>query len=380
MMSYFTICLRELQDKEIPRIIGERGEFNLKYEETLEQAVIPLMQWYQESARQLPWREDSSPYRVWISEIMLQQTRVAAVIGYFERFMAALPTAFDLAEVQEDVLLKLWQGLGYYNRTRNLKKAAQVLVSEYDGIMPEDYDQILKLPGIGAYTAGAIASIAYRIPVPAVDGNVLRVVSRILGDERDVGREDTKRAVRELLQAIIPRDAPGTFNQALMELGAMVCLPNGAPVCKQCPVQKLCAACRDNRTGELPVKEKKNPRRIEERTVWLIFYQGRVALHRRASKGLLAGLWEYPNVLEEAGNPLEQWGIDAKYQEFAGTGRHIFSHIEWNMKGFLVETDQAALPEGWRWATMEELERDYAIPNAFQSFTCTVEKKMRGGV
>lgn len=349
----------------------------MRYEATLEQAVIPLMQWYQESARQLPWRENPSPYQVWVSEIMLQQTRVAAVIGYFERFMAVLPTVFDLAAVSEDVLLKLWQGLGYYNRARNLKKAAQILVAEYGGVMPENYDQILKLPGIGAYTAGAIASIAYRIPVPAVDGNVLRVVSRILGDERDIGREDTKRAIRELLQGIIPCDAPGTFNQALMELGAMVCLPNGAPACERCPVQSFCVACRDKRTAELPVKGKKQPRRIEERTVWLVFYCGQVALRRRDAKGLLAGLWEYPNAPEEAGCPLHLWGIDAKRQEFAGTGKHIFSHIEWHMKGFLVETDQEALPEGWRWATMEELEREYAIPNAFQSFTCVVEKQMR---
>ncbi len=349
----------------------------MRYEAILEQAVIPLMQWYQESARQLPWRENPSPYRVWISEIMLQQTRVAAVIGYFERFMTALPTVSDLAEVSEDVLLKLWQGLGYYNRARNLKKAAQILVSEYDGVMPKSYDQIQSLPGIGAYTAGAIASIAYQLPVPAVDGNVLRVISRILGDERDIGREDTKREVRKLLQDIIPCDAPGTFNQALMELGAMVCLPNGAPACEKCPVQRLCTAYRDNRTAELPVKGKKSARRIEERTVWLIFCHGRVALRRRAAKGLLAGLWEYPNELEEAGNPLKQWGITAKRQEFAGVGKHIFSHIEWHMKGFVVETDQTELPTGWQWATREELERDYAIPNAFQSFTGVVEKQMR---
>lgn len=339
--------------------------------------MIPLMQWYRESARKLPWREDPSPYRVWVSEIMLQQTRVAAVIGYFERFMTALPTVFDLAEVSEDVLLKLWQGLGYYNRARNLKKAARVLVAEHSGSMPESYEQILKLPGIGAYTAGAIASIAYQLPVPAVDGNVLRVVSRILGDERDIGREDTKREVRKLLQTIIPLDAPGIFNQSLMELGAMVCLPNGAPACERCPVQSLCAACRDNRTAELPVKGKKQPRRIEERTVWLIFYRGQVALRRRASKGLLAGLWEYPNTLENAECPLDRWGIDARRQEFIGTGKHIFSHIEWHMKGFLVETDQPTLPEGWQWATKEALEQDYAIPSAFQNFTCAVEKQMR---
>ncbi len=196
----------------------------------LERAVFPLLKWYQENARVLPWRTDHSPYRVWVSEIMLQQTRVAAVIGYFERFMTALPTPQALAEVPEDALMKLWQGLGYYNRARNLQKAARQIVTDYGGELPPDYDAIRALPGVGDYTAGAIASIAFGLPVPAVDGNLLRVISRILGDGRDIGRQDTKNAVRELLLAVLPREVPGQFNQALMELGAVVCLPNGAPL------------------------------------------------------------------------------------------------------------------------------------------------------
>jgi A/G-specific adenine glycosylase len=348
----------------------------MDWENKLEQAVVPLLQWYNESARSLPWREDHSPYRVWVSEIMLQQTRVAAVIDYFQRFMTALPTVADLAQVPEDTLLKLWQGLGYYNRARNLKKAAQIIVADFGGEMPADYEKIVSLPGIGDYTAGAIASIAYGIPVPAVDGNVLRVVSRILGDARDISQVSTKKAVRELLQAVMPKDAPGAFNQSLMELGALVCLPNGAPLCVQCPVREMCTAYRDGRTDELPVKAAKKARRIEERTVWLIFCGNYVALRRRANKGLLAGLWEFPNELTDSIEGIEQWHIESESQAFAGAGKHIFTHIEWHMRAIQVETKQTTLPEGWVWASREELERDYAVPNAFQSFLPIVEKRM----
>ena len=351
----------------------------LDYEATLEQAVIPLLQWYHESARVLPWRTEPTPYRVWVSEIMLQQTRVAAVIGYFERFMAALPDIPALAAVPEDELLKLWQGLGYYNRARNLQKAAQIIAADFGGEIPADYETILSLPGIGSYTAGAIASIAYGIPVPAVDGNVLRVVSRILGDSRDISRPDTKKAVQELLQQVIPQDAPGAFNQSLMELGATVCLPNGAPLCERCPVQELCAARREGRTAELPVKAAKKARRIEERTVWLIFHENAVALRRRPAKGLLAGLWEYPNTPAEEDDPLSAWKITPKSWSFSGTGRHIFTHIEWHMRAERIEAATEALPDGWVWADRTALEQTYAVPNAFQSFLPIVEERLNRG-
>ena len=342
----------------------------------LERAVFPLLKWYQENARVLPWRTDHSPYRVWVSEIMLQQTRVAAVIGYFERFMTALPTPQTLAEVPEDALMKLWQGLGYYNRARNLQKAARQIVTDYGGELPPDYDAIRALPGVGDYTAGAIASIAFGLPVPAVDGNVLRVISRILGDGRDIGRQDTKNAVRELLLTVLPREAPGQFNQALMELGAVVCLPNGAPLCEQCPVRELCAAHLEERTAELPVKTAKKKRRSEERRVWLIFRNGRVALRRRPSKGLLAGLWEYPNELADDKNWLERWHISAVSRENAGTGKHIFTHVEWQMTAEAVCAGADNLPEGWIWASARELEQVYAVPNAFQSFLPTVMERL----
>ena len=352
-------------------------ETNLETQEALlERAVVPLLQWYQENARVLPWRSEPSPYRVWVSEIMLQQTRVAAVIGYFERFMAALPTIQALAQVPEDQLMKLWQGLGYYSRARNLQKAARQIVERHGGAMPADYDAIRALAGVGDYTAGAIASIAFGIPVPAVDGNVLRVLARILGDSRDISRQDTKKAARALLLRVIPRDCPGQFNQALMELGAMVCLPNGAPQCERCPVRALCTARREDKTALLPVKAPKKGRRIEERTVYLIFHSGKVALRRRAGRGLLAGLWEYPNELAERRDALAAWHILPLQQEAAGTGKHIFSHIEWHMNAVAVTAAGPELPDGWVWAGTRELAQVYAIPNAFQRFQPQVRERL----
>ena len=247
----------------------------------LEQLPIPLLTWYREHARVLPWRSDPTPYHVWLSEIMLQQTRVAAVMEYYRRFLAALPTVADLAAVEEDQLMKLWQGLGYYNRARNLQKAARQVMEDWGGAFPRTYQDLRTLAGVGDYTAGAIASIAFGEDVPAVDGNVLRVVTRITGDTGDITRADTKERIRAALADILPRGMAGEFNQAMMDLGATVCLPNGAPLCGQCPAEGFCTAHREERTGELPVKAAKRPRRVEERTVFLLFHGGRVALRRR---------------------------------------------------------------------------------------------------
>ena len=326
-------------------------------EERLQAVTLPLLDWFRENARVLPWRSQPTPYRVWVSEIMLQQTRVAAVIGYFNRFMSTLPSVEDLANVPEDELMKLWQGLGYYNRARNLQKAARMLVEEYGGEMPADYDAIRALPGIGDYTAGAIASIAFGIPVPAVDGNVLRVMSRILGDERDIGLQSTKNDVRGLIFTVIPNEFPGQYNQALMELGATVCLPNGAPLCDQCPVRDFCLACQQQRTDQLPIKAGKKARKIEHRIVFLHFYRGKVALRRRPDKGLLAGLWEYPN---------EQTTELPEGAEICCKGKHIFTHIEWHMQAVVVNAATDELPEGWVWASGQELDKKYAVPNAFR--------------
>ena len=337
----------------------------------LEQLPIPLLQWYHENARVLPWRSAPTPYHVWVSEIMLQQTRVAAVLGYYQRFMEALPTVEDLAAVDEDKLLKLWQGLGYYNRARSLKKAARQIVDGWAGRFPENYEDLLKLAGVGEYTAGAIASIAFGVPVPAVDGNVLRVVARMTGDDGDITRPQTRNRIREGLRAAMPLEAPGDFNQALMELGATVCLPNGAPACGRCPAQGFCQARLQGRTRELPVKPPKAERRVEERTVFLIFHGGRVALRRRADRGLLAGLWEYPNELAPAPCPVE-----ARTLEPGPTGKHIFTHMEWRMTSTAVEAAGPALPEGWVWAGREELRERYAVPNAFRTFGAYVQGRI----
>ena len=334
----------------------------------LRQLPIPLLVWYREHARTLPWRSDPTPYHVWISEIMLQQTRVAAVLDYYRRFLEAAPDVRALAALPQDRLMKLWQGLGYYSRARNLQKAAKQIMADHGGVFPNTYEDIRALAGVGDYTAGAVSSIAFGLPVPAVDGNVLRVCARLTGDGGDITAPATKKRVTAALAEIIPLDAPGDFNQALMELGATVCLPNGAPLCERCPAAAFCRAFQEGRTGELPVKSAKKARRVEGRTVYLFFYEGRVALRRRPDRGLLAGLWEYPNGLSDGTDWPEKWGLTTPVLERAGTGRHIFTHIEWHMTALAGELDGPELPEGWVWAGRAELADIYAVPNAFRSF------------
>ncbi len=336
----------------------------------LEQLPIPLLEWYSEHKRDLPWRRDPTPYHVWVSEIMLQQTRVQAVLGYYARFLETCPTVADLAALPEEQLLKLWQGLGYYNRARSLQKAAKLIMEQHGGVFPSDYDAIRALPGVGDYTAGAISSIAFGNPAPAVDGNVLRVVSRITGDGTDITTTAMKRRVTDALRQIIPLKAPGDFTQAMMELGATVCLPNGAPLCAQCPAASFCEAHRTDRTAQLPVKKAPKERRVEQRDVFLCCHGGKVALRRRPAKGLLAGLWEFPNELSPTPCPLE-----GKLHR-AGTGKHIFSHVEWHMTVYTLHTEHGSLPEGWVWANRRELEHVYAIPNAFDCCRPLLENEL----
>lgn len=333
--------------------------------DNLQNLPVPLLRWYAENARKLPWRSDPTPYHVWLSEIMLQQTRVAAVLDYYRRFLEAAPTVADLAALPEERLLKLWEGLGYYNRARNLQKAARQIVEDFGGVFPNTYEDIRGLRGVGDYTAGAIASIAFGLPVPAVDGNVLRVIARIAGDNADISAPATKKKVTAALAQILPVKSSGDFNQALMELGATVCLPNGAPLCGRCPARDFCAALLEDRIGELPVKAAKKTRKIEERTVWLIFRDGKVALRRRPSKGLLAGLWEFPNELSGT-DLLEARGIEPLSDEFGCEAKHVFTHIEWHMTARVVETADGTLPEGWVWAAPDELEKVYPLPSAFR--------------
>ena len=341
----------------------------------IEQLPIPLLEWYRDNARTLPWREDPTPYHVWVSEIMLQQTRVAAVLDYYARFMAELPDVAALAQVPEGRLMKLWQGLGYYSRARNLQTAARQIMEEYGGVFPSQYDQVRALKGVGDYTAGAICSIAFRQPVPAVDGNVLRVVTRINGDERDIMAQATKRAIADQLSPIIPLHAPDKFTQAMMELGATVCLPNGAPQCQRCPARDFCVAYAQDSWSRIPVKAPKRPRRIEERTVWLLVHENRVALRQRPPKGLLAGLWEFPNELE--GQLPPEWTGDMPQGHFGGVARHIFSHVEWHLTAQVVRLEEEQLPTGWVWCTWQELTDIYAVPNAFAGVMDVVKEEIQ---
>lgn len=342
----------------------------------LEQLPIPLLLWYRDNARVLPWRSAPTPYGVWVSEIMLQQTRVAAVLDYYRRFLDAAPDPAALAALPEDRLMKLWQGLGYYSRARNLQKAARQIMDDFGGAFPSTYEDIHSLAGVGDYTAGAIASIAFGLPVPAVDGNVLRVTARITGDEGDITSPAMKKKVTAALAEIIPVDAPGAFNQAMMELGATVCLPNGAPQCQRCPAAFLCRAHREGTTGRIPVKAPKKPRRVEERRVYLLFHKNAVALRRRSARGLLAGLWEYPNAPADEPDFLNELGLAPQGLTLAAVGKHIFTHIEWHLTALAGELPGDELPPGWVWAELSQLREIYALPNAFQFAAPAVERRL----
>ncbi len=333
----------------------------------------PLLDWYDHHARVLPWRENPAPYRVWISEIMLQQTRVEAVKPYFERFMKELPTIEALSKVPDDRLMKLWEGLGYYNRARNLKKAAAVIVAEYDGQMPSEYEDLLTLPGIGSYTAGAIASIAFGRPVPAVDGNVLRVVSRVLGSRRDILKQSTKKWMETELLRTMPRQEASHFNQGLIEIGAIVCIPNGQPRCPECPLGSLCLAKREGLLAEIPVKTKPKKRKIEKRTVSIIEFGDQVQLHKRPDTGLLASLYELPNTEghlqpEELAAAFDLNQADIAEIELLPAAKHVFSHVEWHMIGYRIQMKKT-LQSDCLMVKKEQIKADYALPNAFSRYT-----------
>lgn len=353
--------------EEIPVILEEPKLFEMGR---------PLVEWYQQNKRQLPWRENPDAYRVWVSEIMLQQTRVEAVKPYYERFLSALPTVKDLAEAEEDTLLKLWEGLGYYNRVRNMQKAAQQIMVEFQGEFPSTYEEILSLKGIGNYTAGAISAFAYHIPKPAVDGNVLRVISRILGSEEDIMKQSVRKKIEKQLEEVIPKDAASDFNQGLIELGAIVCVPNGEPKCDECPVKYLCTAYAEGRQMQLPVKSKAKERKIDERTI-LIFRDGNTAaIKKRPPKGLLAGLYELPSVdgyltQDEVVEYSKRIGLAPIRVKPLGEAKHIFSHVEWRMVGYLVQVDELEknCSEKMIFAEPERVQELYPIPAAFEKYT-----------
>lgn len=338
--------------------------------------VQPLCQWYRDKKRSMPWREEPTPYHVWVSEIMLQQTRIEAAKAYYSRFVEKLPSVEALADVSEEELLKLWEGLGYYNRVKNMKKAAMILVERYEGKLPADYDLLLELPGIGNYTAGAIASIAYGIPAPAVDGNVMRVFMRCMDCRENIMRQSVRRKMERSVMEVIPKDCPGEFNQGIMELGEIVCIPNGTPLCGECPLCHLCEGHLAGHESDLPVKREKRARRIEERTVLLFEREGRIGLTKREEKGLLAGMWEFPSI-EGIKSPaeLKEWlseqEIETSGLKKLGDIEHIFSHVEWHMSGYLITVNpdfrEDRIP-GIVWAETEEIRDKYAIPAAFRYF------------
>ena len=351
----------------------------------LKEAAGPLVEWFRENRRDLPWRRRMNAYRVWISEIMLQQTRVEAVKPYYERFLEELPDVKALAEVPEERLLKLWEGMGYYNRARNLKAAAVQIMEEFGGRFPDRYEEIRSLKGIGSYTAGAIASFVYNIPKPAVDGNVFRVVTRLLADPDDITKASTRTKIEALLEEVIPRDAAGDFNQSLIELGAIVCLPNGEPKCAECPVRHLCRSFAEGTQMEYPVKKKAKERRIEKRTVFLFCDGGAVAIRKRKSTGLLAGMYEFPNVeghlkRQEAIDYARSLGLAPVRVKKLESAKHIFSHVEWHMTGYeiLVDELEKSIPENMIFSERDELEEKYPMPSAFAPYlkAAGMEKKL----
>ncbi|MCR5756182.1 MAG: A/G-specific adenine glycosylase [Acetatifactor sp.] len=364
-----SLAIRQQVQVKLPKIPGD-----------LRELALPLLNWYDANRRILPWREIPTPYRVWVSEIMLQQTRVEAVKPYFERFMAELPDIASLAAAEEEKLLKLWEGLGYYNRVRNLQKAAIQVMEDYGGIMPSKYEELLKLKGIGSYTAGAISSIAYGRVRPAVDGNVLRVLSRIRADKRPITDSKVKTAVEQELTEFMPLERPGDFNQAMMEIGACVCVPNGVPHCDACPLNFFCKSHIDGEELAYPVKQDKTSRTVEKKTILVIQDEGKAVIRKRADKGLLAGMYEFPwlsgyRTAEDVVEYLEKNGIKTLKITKLKDAKHIFSHREWHMQGYLVKVDELeekGVGEDsahWLYIFPEETKERYPIPTAYAAYT-----------
>ena len=344
-----------------------------------------LLDWYDFNARILPWRSDPTPYHVWISEIMLQQTRVEAVKSYYDRWMEFLPDTRALASVADETLMKLWEGLGYYNRARNLKKAATIIMDNYEGVIPKDLQALKGLPGIGEYTAGAIASIAFGLPVPAVDGNALRIFSRILALDEDIQKTAVKKKISKEIKRILPKERAGDFNQALMDLGSSVCLPHGRPLCDACPWEAVCAARRMGKEQDFPGKRERKERRLEQLTVFFIETEEGIVLHKRPDRGLLSGLWELPNINGKMEtDQARDWVLGQLGREedqllqmnSLGDGKHIFTHVEWRMKGYYVRLRH--LPESllqekrWILVSAKDLKEQYAVPSAFDRYSGAV--------
>ena len=339
-----------------------------------------LLAWYDQHARILPWRGIHDAYRTWVSETMLQQTRVETVIGYYDCFLQRFPTIADLAAAPEDDVLKLWEGLGYYSRARNLHKGAQQVMAGFDGIIPSEVDKLRTISGIGPYTAGAIASIAFDQPVPAVDGNVIRVVSRLTGIRENVGIPSVRRALEAQAAAIVPSDRPGDFNQAMMDLGATICTP-GTPSCEKCPLQALCDAFAAGDAEDLPILPRKNPPKVFDYTVCLIFSGDRVLMRQR-TEAMLHGLWVFPMIegkltlrqLPPAMKKLTKLAVTDV--QSAGEAKHVFTHQVWQMQLYTMNAPQdAEAPAGYRFIPVHEMD-SLAIPTAVKAAVKVVRQHM----
>ncbi len=336
----------------------------------MRQITNDLITWYQENKRDLPWRHTKNPYYIWISEIMLQQTRVEAVKIYYERFIKRLPTLKDLAEVSEDELLKLWEGLGYYSRVRNMQKAAKMLICNGKENLPNTKEELLALPGIGEYTAGAILSIAFDKPSIAIDGNVYRVLGRFYAIKDSISKSSTYAIYASHMKKILPKENAGDFTQSFMDLGSLICTPKN-PKCNECPLKKNCQARKLNKQELFPVKDKKKEQKIEERSIFLLIYKNKIAIQKRENKGLLASMYEFPNTLQitsiiDIENDLLEQNISFQSVMEVGESKHIFSHVIWYMKGYLIELKEPL--KEYIWVTKEELQEKYSIPSAFSYF------------
>ncbi len=351
-----------------------------------------LISWYDHNKRALPWRSEASPYTIWLSEIMLQQTRVETVIDYFTRFVLAFPDVFSLARASEDELMRLWQGLGYYSRARNLHKTAKIIAGQGQGKFPETVDELKKLPGVGDYTAAAIASMAFNKPEPAIDGNLLRIFSRLEFFTGNVLTTKAKREAYQFFKRIIPKERPGDFNQALMDLGSIICLPKGDIHCSRCPWQKSCKAYSSGKETELPNRGEKKRKKLVEKTILLLYDSKQLVLQKRPSEGLLAGLYEFPHLAgrltkKELENRMKKAGLRAEEVKKLPKQRHLFSHLEWQMQAFAIsfcrlpedilkslqfvtfpeQKDSPFISEPFI-TTFSEMEEAYSIPSALRFF------------
>jgi A/G-specific adenine glycosylase len=352
-------------------------------EEDIRSFQDKFLNWYHAEKRNLPWRATNDPYAIWISEIMLQQTRVDTVIGYYYRFMEQFPTIKDLADAEEQKLLKAWEGLGYYSRARNLKAAAQQIMAEFDGKMPQAIADIRSLKGIGPYTAGAIGSIAFGLPEPAIDGNVMRVVSRLFCIEADIAKASSRGVFDEAMRTIISHDEPGEFNQALMDLGSSICTPT-SPLCEECPLQAYCLAYQQGTQTDFPVKSKKAKPKDVYYIAGAIEDDGRFLLVQRPETGLLAKMWHFPLLEVDQATYTQllaywqdqQLTLDAVAEEPApifpefpvvwqkrhlGEITHIFSHLKWHVLLFYGRKRAEFSVEHSQWATSEEFDQ-YVFP------------------